>query len=127
MERSGKNIIYEEKLIAEVIDLFKKADSEIEGFKAKTALECPSGCGHCCEKVDLEATILEFMPLAIDLWRTKQAEFYLEEIQKLNSPSRCVFYEPGLKGQGLGRCKVYRLRGLICRLFGFSGSRDKKS
>lgn len=104
--------------------VYRELDSEIEVFKAATALGCVNGCGRCCENPDVCATLLEVLPLVYELWQNGQAEVVLEKIQA-DEKGWCVFYQPDPLVAGKGRCSVYPHRPLICRLFGFSTKNDK--
>ena len=54
---------------------------------------------------------------------------YTNYLQSFNgakvNKGRCVFYQPDDRIEGNGRCGVYPFRPLVCRLFGFSGKKDK--
>ena len=57
-----------EESVARVESLFEKLDQEIAAFQGETTLHCAWGCGKCCFKADIEATILEFLPFANHLF-----------------------------------------------------------
>lgn len=105
--------------------LFNSLDQEISHFKSFTGIYCYSSCGKCCNKQDIEASPLEFLPLAFHWFKTGRAqEFYdkLENNQSLN----CIVYSPlSILDQNQGSCSEYPYRGLICRLFGYGANRDK--
>ncbi len=107
-----------------VESLFGKLDHEISQFQSKSALYCISGCGKCCNKPDIEATILEFLPLAQYYYENEMAEKKLEDIS-LETSSICQLFTLHILGKHGGMCNDYPHRGLICRLFGFSSGRDK--
>ncbi len=107
--------------------LFGRLDAEIQSFQSCTGLHCISGCGKCCTKADIEATPLEFLPLAFHWFINHQAEAMLEQLENDPSPI-CTLYAPlssDLHLNGQGSCVNYPYRGLICRLFGYGASRDK--
>jgi Fe-S-cluster containining protein len=111
--------------VRSVEHLFGRLDLEIKAFQATSGLHCLSGCGHCCTKPDIDATPLEFLPFAYDLFLKDQAEAMLERLQKETSPI-CVIYAPlSIEQKSKGSCSEYAYRGLICRLFGYGASRDK--
>ena len=101
---------------------FQHLDSEIASFQSWSLLGCKTGCGKCCLKPDIEATILEFLPFAQHLYEQDQAFEWLEKTKSADS-SLCVILNP-LHG-GAGMCSQYTYRGLICRLFGFSARTNK--
>lgn len=112
------------KKVRAVERVFDKLDKEIRSFQNSTSLHCLSGCGACCKKPDIEATILEFLPFAYHLFKEGQA---METYEKLrNDPSSiCMAFSPFQVGSDAGFCGEYPYRGLICRLFGFSAVRNK--
>lgn len=112
------------KLFA-LLRTYRMLDQEIERFKAVTGLRCASGCGRCCENPKVETTVLELLPLAIELWRQGEAGSWLEKIDAVDAKGPCIFYQPDRLVPGKGRCSVYSLRPLICRLYGFSAVTDK--
>jgi Fe-S-cluster containining protein len=105
-----------------VEDVLKKLDDEISSFQGWSTLHCRFGCGKCCFKADIEATILEFLPFAFYLHQSNQAEAWLERLTETDS-SICLILNPTQEGQGL--CSEYVYRGLICRLFGYSARTNK--
>ena len=110
--------------VNEVRKVYARLDKEIATFQQKSGLHCLSGCGECCKKPDIEATPLEFLPLALDLFDEGRAEIALEEI-KAKKDSLCYVFRPHVTNFG-GLCNAYPSRGLICRLFGFTARRDKE-
>jgi uncharacterized protein len=108
--------------VKSVEQVFEKLDQEIASFQTWSGLHCQWGCGKCCFKPDIEATILEFLPFALYLYETGQSESWLEKIQTSDS-SICHILNPTQAGAGL--CSEYKHRGLICRLFGYSARTNK--
>lgn len=108
--------------VKEVLTVFDKLDQEIAAFQTSTNLHCKFGCGKCCYKSDIEATTLEFLPFAFDLYKKDQAFAWLEKLKQSDS-SICHILNPTQSGAGL--CSEYVHRGLICRLFGYSARTNK--
>jgi uncharacterized protein len=102
--------------------VFHNLDSEIATFQAATNLHCKFGCGKCCFKPDIEATILEFLPFAFYLYKEGVAEDWLIKMEN-NESSLCPILNPTQSGAGL--CSEYIYRGLVCRLFGYSARTNK--
>jgi len=103
-----------------VIELFSELDEAIAKFQEQTGLHCKFGCGACCFKPDIEASVLEFIPLALKIYRENKAEEVLEKLE--HAASVCiVLKDVGSKGM----CTQYENRGLICRLFGYSARTNK--
>jgi Fe-S-cluster containining protein len=113
-----------EEKVREVESVLKKLDEEIAAFQSWSALHCKFGCGKCCFKPDIEATILEFIPFAYHLHQQDKAFEWLEKLKESNS-SVCLILNPTQSGAGL--CSEYTHRGLICRLFGYSARTNKYS
>lgn len=105
--------------------LFAKLDQEIHVFQGQTGLHCYAGCGKCCTKPDIEASPLEFLPLAFHWFLTGKAEEMLAKIDAQND-GICIAYSPlSILEKAKGSCSEYPHRGLICRLFGYGASKDK--
>ncbi len=101
--------------------LFDELDAAVATFQSWSMLNCKTGCGKCCFKPDIEATTLEFIPLAHYLYKSGLAIDWLEKLTS-RAQALCVMLEPTRTS---GLCSQYRHRGLICRLFGFSARINK--
>lgn len=109
---------------AKAVDrLFGQLDGELKKFSATTKLHCLVGCGRCCSKPDIDATILELLPLALNYYISGKAEEMLHLLK--NSDSTCHVYTVTNGEMGAGFCSDYAHRALVCRLFGFSARRAK--
>jgi Fe-S-cluster containining protein len=108
--------------IQAVEEVFRKLDNEISSFQSWSGLHCKFGCGKCCFKPDIEATILEFLPFAYHLYKEGKAMEWFEKL-KSTDDSICLILNPTQAGAGL--CTEYQHRGLICRLFGYSARTNK--
>jgi len=102
--------------------VLQKLDQEIASFQSRSGLHCAFGCGKCCFKPDIEATILEFLPFANYLMKNGKALEWFEKL-KSTDDSICLILNPAQGGTGL--CSEYPHRGLICRLFGYSARTNK--
>ena len=111
-----------EEKIHQVEAVFNKLDQEIASFQSWSGLHCKFGCGKCCFKPDIEATILEFLPFAYYLHKEGKAFDWLEKL-KSDDSEICQILNPTQSGAGL--CSEYQHRGLICRLFGYSARTNK--
>lgn len=111
--------------VKSVEQLFTTLDIETNSFQSQTNLHCLSGCGKCCTKPDIDASPLEFLPWAFNLFVTERILDVLDELNKRSHPV-CQIYVPlSITDSSSGRCGEYQHRGLICRLFGYAASRDK--
>lgn len=105
--------------------LFERLDTEIREFRQETGIYCIAGCGKCCNKSDIEASPLEFLPLAFYWFINGKAEEMLAKIEE-NQSAHCLVYQPlSFNDQNKGNCGEYLYRGLICRLFGYGAGKDK--
>lgn len=112
------------KKVREVEKIFDTLDKHIAAFQQESSLSCIASCGKCCSKPDIEASVLEFLPLAYHLYKEKKAFDVLDKLQ-IYEGAYCFILQPLLGQNDKGFCGNYRYRGLICRLFGFSARRDK--
>jgi hypothetical protein len=112
-----------ERRVQLVESLFSKLELETAQFEQASGLSCASGCGKCCTYPNVEASPLEFLPWAFDLFLNGEAEKTIIQLNKTQSAT-CLIYKP-LSIIDQGRCSNYRYRGLICRLFGFAANTDK--
>ena len=117
----------DENKIHALMEVFHDADEATARFRKDSGLACEQGCGRCCENPDVETTVLEMLPGAMDLWSHHKADAILEKLARLDGDSsrQCVFYQPDPFVAGHGRCSAYSFRPLVCRLFGFSAWADK--
>ncbi len=111
-------------VIDQLAGLFREVGTRAEIFKEMTGVRCPDMCGRCCEK-EVETTALEMLPLAAELWSKNEADMWLDKIHGSEKAGLCVFFRPDTHIPGNGRCGIYSLRPLICRLFGFFTVKDK--
>jgi uncharacterized protein len=108
----------------QVSDLFAEIDRQTQAFQSATGLYCPAGCGKCCDNEHIEVTVLDCLPLAIDLFHRGNGEFWLTQFTEPPRDS-CLFYQPDPRQSGNGQCLQYAGRPLLCRTFGFGTVRNK--
>jgi Fe-S-cluster containining protein len=114
-----------QELEFQVLDLYQGIDEAVTAYKSQTGLACPEGCGHCCNSEKVEATVIECIPLAFELFRTLQAELLIKRLERGSGERRCVLYRQDFTAAGLWGCSQYKHRSVVCRLFGFAGNRDR--
>jgi uncharacterized protein len=112
-------------LANDVIDIYKQLDAAVVAFAKRSGLSCPQGCGHCCLSENVEATVLECLPLAFLLFASAQADAVLQQLDDAGDTLRCILYRPDLTRAGHWGCSQYETRTVVCRLFGFAGNRDR--
>ncbi len=115
-----------QELESQVLEVYRIFDEAVAKFAFRTGLSCPEGCGRCCSSEKVEATVLECIPLAFELFRSLQAELILKRLLKNEEEKRCVLYRPDFTEAGLWGCTQYRHRAVVCRLFGFAGNPDRQ-
>lgn len=104
------------ELAEKVLDLFRELDEAIEIFKSNTGIRCRPGCFQCCTSHKVEATVLEFLPLALCVSESEPSIWPLDGLKDI-PPWPCIFLRRDLQEGG---CSIYKNRGLVCRLFGMS-------
>lgn len=114
-------------LSREVMHIFREVGREIARLQLSTGLRCSPGCGLCCESPHVEATVLESLPLAREIYRRGEEEAILNAIEERNHRRDpvCVLYRPDTLIPGQGRCAYYDFRPMLCRLFGFAARKEK--
>lgn len=110
--------------VRSVQGVFNDLDKKIVRLKHNSGINCIAGCGACCLKPDIEANVLEFLPLAYNLFKNNQTNQLYDLLESRKNEPTCVFFRP-LQSHGKGFCGNYQYRGLICRLFGFSATKNK--
>lgn len=116
-----------EEKIKEVKKIYRQLDVDIQRYKRETGLKCLRFCGHCCEKPDITAAVLEFLPLAYHLYKENLCEEYLLKLKESEAGDKrtCILLTFPGKRKDAGRCLAYKMRPMVCRLFGFSAVLDK--
>ena len=105
--------------------LFGELDSEINAFQTSTQLKCLPGCGRCCTHNEVDASPLEFLPWAYQLYLKGETTQVLEALSEKTNNICHNYNLIGLLEDGKGSCGTYHFRGLICRLFGYAANTDK--
>lgn len=105
-----------ELLRDKVLELYKYLDQD-----QKNLIACTAGCRVCCdtEAFNIEATVLEFLPLATHLIKTNQLE-WIDLIERATDEDRCILFQPNAELKPEGGCLFHEFRPLVCRLFGAS-------
>lgn len=105
-------------MIEEVGEVFRELDLHIATSSRESGIKCPDFCGMCCRKTDIEASPIEFMPLAAWLYKSGKINDFLVNLDNPGHPW-CACFDPEAHAKGEWGCQYYEQRGLICRLFGF--------
>ena len=67
-------------LALEVLNEYQLLSQEFGSYQKTSGLNCVEGCGACCNNPQVEASVLEMLPLALHLFDTGQAEAYLQQM-----------------------------------------------
>lgn len=108
-----------DKIVLAVDNVFKELDEHIEKITSETGMKCIHLCGDCCRKTDIEASPIEFIPLAASLYESGKVDEFLAQLDRSDETGYCVLFSPEAWKDGNWGCLNYEKRGLICRLFGF--------
>ena len=112
-------------VLTRLLELYEEIDRQTAALKAMTELRCPPGCGTCCSSHTAEATVLEMLPVARELFCRRQALSLLERSGAADDEGPCVFYQPERSARRDGCCGIYSLRPSVCRLFGYGAVKNK--
>jgi Fe-S-cluster containining protein len=113
------------KKVQAVNKIYNLLEKDIAKFQYKCELKCFEGCGHCCQKNDIEATVLEFLPYAYFQFKNGNALNEYNRLIEKKHENLCFILSDKTIENSTGFCSLYKYRPLICRLFGFSAITDK--
>jgi Fe-S-cluster containining protein len=104
--------------------VLRDIDAATDAYAAASGIKCRAGCGQCCLGQNVEARVVELLPMAR---RLIEADIAYEVHERATSApgNACVLYRPDPRDATLGRCGQYAERPSICRLFGFAAIRGK--
>lgn len=108
-----------------VKEVFMELNVEIQQYLSQSQLSCFAGCGLCCANPKVSASVLEFLPLAFDLYHSQKAEETLSILSEVTEDSYCILLNTLSVNGDAGNCSSYQNRGLICRLFATSARKNK--
>jgi len=108
-----------DKIVLAVEEVFRELDEHLALMTSETGMKCLHLCNACCRKTDIEASPIEFIPLASWLYKTGKIDEFLAQLDRSDETGYCVLYSPDAWKEGNWGCLNYEKRGLICRLFGF--------
>lgn len=111
-------------IIAQIVSLFHELDQEVSQFASASGISCAQGCGACCLSPEIETTVAEMLPLAWKFFQEGQAESQHAALQNAQT-ELCLQYRSESGQPQRGNCSNYADRPSLCRLFGYSGYRDR--
>jgi Fe-S-cluster containining protein len=115
------------KIADRVLDIYGGLDGIIAHFRAATGMRCPEGCSYCCRNWTVETTVVEVLPLGLEIYARREEETVLSSIDDKETcgDSVCAVLLPNSLQGDKGSCGYYEWRPLICRLFGYAVRRNK--
>ena len=108
-----------------VEEVYEKLDEHITQTRLKTGMRCSHLCNLCCSTTNIEASPIEFIPLASWLYETGKVDEFLIHLEKSSKTGHCPLFARDAWKEGKGGCLNYAKRGLVCRLFGFGYRPDR--
>jgi len=116
------------KIVDRVLHIYGRLDEIIARFRAATGMECPEGCSYCCRNWCVETTVLEVLPLGLEIYARHEEEAVLSSIadKEACGDSVCAVVLPNSSHGSQGSCGYYAWRPLACRLFGYAVRRNKR-
>lgn len=106
--------------------VYGELDHTFGTYQRNSGLTCRPGCGACCNNPEIDATALEMLPLALEIYDQGKAEQMLDELAAY-SGFNCFHYVRHSLDATLGQCGVYQHRPAICRMFGAAAVRNKQA
>jgi Fe-S-cluster containining protein len=108
-----------DKIVLEVEKVFKELDEHIVLMSSTSGMKCTPFCNSCCSITDIEASPIEYIPLAVSLYETGKVDEFLNRLDQSDAAGYCVLFSPEAWKEGKWACLDYEKRGLVCRLFGY--------
>lgn len=103
----------------DLLKIYQEMSASFSAAQKQYNLQCPSDCGKCCHNPEIEATVLEMLPLALYIHDQELVDTYLDKIElSMKTNQLCVGIE-------LNRCALYPYRPSLCRMFAVNGQQDK--
>jgi len=112
-------------LSSDILQIYHEVDTQTAQIAKSTGLHCPPHCGQCCHSPKIEISVLEALPLALDIYLTHDENKIMDKIEAQDNNPICVIFDPDPENLDNGRCSRYAMRPLICRLFGYTARKNK--
>lgn len=110
------------ELAQEVTKVFEEMSQTFSAYQNSTGLACLPGCGRCCQNPDVEATVLEMIPLAVKIYDEGKLDEWMDRLEN-NHQDICLLFQD--QGNGKGFCGSYAQRPSVCRMFAVAATHDK--
>ena len=108
-----------DEIVSAVEGVYNELEEHLEKITSHTKMECQHLCNVCCDKIGIEASPIEFIPLAAYLYETEKIDEFLNRLDESDKTGYCVLFSREAWRYGEWACLQYKKRGLICRLFGY--------
>ncbi len=108
-----------DEIVSAVEMVYSELEKHLEKINSQTRMKCQHLCNACCNKTDIEASPIEFIPLAATLYQSGLIDEFLIRLDESDKTGYCVLFSPDAWKNGEWACLQYEKRGLICRLFGY--------
>lgn len=103
-----------------LLKVYKRFNLICKRFSKSNRIECPKGCGYCCQHHEPFISLTEAE--AIAAWLLYQKINPYQRFSHLQDRSCCIFFDENTPFH----CSLYPIRPLLCRSFGFMGSKKKQ-
>lgn len=103
--------------------LYAEMSLAFGNYQTSTGWNCLPGCGKCCLNPEIEASPLEMIPMALEIYDQGKLEEWIEKLETSTQLS-CLVYAGDESGKG--QCSLYNKRPSLCRMFGVAGYKNKK-
>ena len=113
-------------MVLAVEKVYEELDEHILQTTSRTGMKCSHLCNLCCSTTDIEASAIEFIPLAAWLYDNGEIDEFMVRLDKSDETGHCPLFLPEAWKEGKGGCLHYSKRGLVCRLFGFGYRLDRE-
>ena len=84
--------MYSDKIVLAVEKVFRELDTHISDTAAVTGMKCENFCNVCCMNTGIEASPIEFIPLAAWLYKTEQVDEFLSRLDLAEKTGYCVLF-----------------------------------
>jgi Fe-S-cluster containining protein len=105
-------------------NIYEEMWASFSAYQKNSGLFCLEGCGKCCNNPEVEASVLEMLPLALRMLDENKLEYWLEKLEH-PAQNHCLMYVAHSPDGVKGYCGVYKERPSLCRMFGVSGYYNK--
>ncbi len=117
LESPNETLNRVEQLLTEISETTTK-------FEQNIAYKCREGCGACCMKPNIEAQVIEMLPMARYIIDSGRFEEVYQSLSGTDG-GPCQMFQAHKDGEEKGRCSAYEFRPSVCRFFGFSAVKKK--